>query len=53
MSDDLFDDKLLLSGDTAQKIYDAISKLPIIDYHCHLNEEEIKCDKHLISSSLR
>ena len=41
-----FDDKLLLSGDTAQKIYDAISKLPIIDYHCHLNEEEIKCDKH-------
>lgn len=41
-----FDDKLLLSGDTASKIYDAVASLPIIDYHCHLNEQDIKEDKH-------
>lgn len=41
-----FDENLLLSGETAKRIYSAISALPIIDYHCHLNEKEIKEDKH-------
>lgn len=41
-----FDEKLLLDGKTAEKIYSAIKDLPIIDYHCHLNELEIKQDKH-------
>lgn len=40
-----FDDNLLLSGDTARKIYSEIAHLPIIDYHCHLNEGDIKNDK--------
>ncbi len=40
-----FDENLLLSGETAKRIYSAISALPIIDYHCHLNEKEIKEDK--------
>lgn len=41
-----FDENLLLDGDGAKKIYDQIKDLPIIDYHCHLNELEIKNDKH-------
>ncbi|MBQ3754931.1 MAG: glucuronate isomerase, partial [Clostridia bacterium] len=41
-----FDEKLLLNGKTAEKIYEGIKDLPIIDYHCHLNELEIKTDKH-------
>ena len=41
-----FDEKLLLNGETAKSIYAAIKDLPIIDYHCHLNELEIKNDKH-------
>ncbi len=40
-----FDEKLLLNGSTAQRIYTAIADLPIIDYHCHLNELEIKDNK--------
>ena len=41
-----FDEKLLLNGKTAEKIYEGIKDLPIIDYHCHLSELEIKTDKH-------
>lgn len=41
-----FDDNLLLSGDTAKSIYKSIADLPIIDYHCHLSDEDIKNDKH-------
>ena len=41
-----FDEKLLLNGKTAEKIYAEIKDLPIIDYHCHLNEREIKENKH-------
>jgi len=38
-------DDLLLSNETAKSLYAAIKKLPIIDYHCHLNEREIAEDK--------
>lgn len=41
-----FDDNLLLQGSTAERIYQGIKDLPIIDYHCHLNELEIAEDKH-------
>lgn len=41
-----FDEDLLLSGDAARAVYNDIKCLPIIDYHCHLNEAEIACDKH-------
>ncbi len=40
-----FDEKLLLNGKSAELIYSEIKNLPIIDYHCHLNELEIKADK--------
>jgi len=40
-----FDDNLLLSGETAKNIYQSIAALPIIDYHCHLSDEDIKNDK--------
>ncbi len=40
-----FDDNLLLKGESAKQIYSQIASLPIIDYHCHLNAEEILRDK--------
>lgn len=40
-----FDENLLLSSSEAQRIYSQIKDLPIIDYHCHLNDKEIKDDK--------
>ena len=40
-----FDEQLLLHGATAKKIYKEIKDLPIIDYHCHLNEADIALDK--------
>ena len=39
-----FDDNLLLDGDTAVRIYGEIKNLPIIDYHCHLDEKAIAED---------
>ncbi len=43
---DFFGDGLLLSGQTAQNIYYGIKDLPIIDYHCHLDERAIAEDRH-------
>lgn len=40
-----FDKNLLLSSKEAERIYDQIKDLPIIDYHCHLSDKEIKDDK--------
>lgn len=40
------DQDFLLSTDTAKKLYhDYASKMPIIDYHCHINPKEIAQDK--------
>ena len=36
---------LLLRGECAPKLYEAVSKLPICDYHCHLSPKEIYEDK--------
>ena len=41
-----FDDDLLLSGDAARKIYQDIRHLPVIDYHCHLDERAITENRH-------
>lgn len=41
-----FDENVLLSSQSAREIYSHISKLPIIDYHCHLDQTQIKQDKH-------
>lgn len=40
-----FDKNLLLSSKEAERIYDQINDLPIIDYHCHLSDKEIREDK--------
>jgi len=36
-----FDDNLLLDSETATRIYRQIKNLPIVDYHCHLDEKAI------------
>ena len=41
------DNNFLLSTQTAQKLYhDYASKMPVIDYHCHINPKEIAEDRH-------
>ena len=40
-----YGEELLLENEAAKKIYEEIKDLPIIDYHCHLDERAIKDDK--------
>lgn len=40
-----FGDEFLLGSESAKKIYAQIKDLPIIDYHCHLDDKAIKEDK--------
>ena len=42
---DFFGDGVLLSSSAAEELYASVKDLPIIDYHCHLNEKEIR-DRH-------
>lgn len=42
---EFYGDEYLLESETAKKIYAKIKDLPIIDYHCHLDERAIKDDK--------
>ncbi len=42
MKKSFFDDTVLLHSDTAIKLYEKIKDLPIIDYHCHLDQTKIK-----------
>ncbi|MGM9629572.1 glucuronate isomerase, partial [Butyricicoccus sp.] len=36
------DEDFLLSTETAKKLYHEIAEqMPIIDYHCHINPQEI------------
>ena len=40
------DEDFLLSTQTAQKLYHGhAEKTPILDYHCHINPEEIAKDR--------
>ena len=41
-----FDESVLLSSDSAREIYAQVKDLPIIDYHCHLDQNKIKSDAH-------
>jgi len=42
---DFFGNDVLLKSETARMLYEKIKDLPIVDYHCHLNEKEIAEDK--------
>ena len=39
-----FDDSLLLYNETGKRLYKAVRDLPIIDYHCHLDQRKIASD---------
>ena len=39
-----FDNNVLLEGNASKEIYKVVKDLPIIDYHCHLNQFMIKDD---------
>ena len=41
---EFFSDKVLLSGETAEILYNEVKDLPIIDYHCHLDQRKIASD---------
>lgn len=41
-----FDESVLLSSDSAREIYAQVKDLPIIDYHCHLDQNKIRSDAH-------
>lgn len=38
---EFFGEDVLLGGSAAKEIYAAVKELPIIDYHCHLDEKKI------------
>ena len=38
-------ENFLLSNESAKRLYDKVKDLPIYDYHCHLNPEEIYKDE--------
>ncbi len=40
---------LLLNTPAARELYASVRDLPIIDYHCHLNEKEIAADRAFTS----
>ena len=40
-----FDDNLLLYSDSAKELYKEVKDLPIIDYHCHLDQSKIAKDE--------
>ncbi len=44
MNDEFFSDNLLLSTPEARELYAEVKDLPVIDYHCHLDENAVKND---------
>ncbi len=40
-----FGDQLLLSTPEAEELYQSVKELPIVDYHCHLDEKSIRDDR--------
>ena len=41
------DEDFLLPTQTAQELYHGYAeKMPILDYHCHINPQEIAEDRH-------
>lgn len=45
---DFFGDDLFLSSDSAKAIYNQVKDLPIIDYHCHLDQNKIANDEKFL-----
>jgi glucuronate isomerase len=41
---EFFDGALLLNSESALKLYNEVKDLPIIDYHCHLDQSKIASD---------
>lgn len=41
---ELFGGNLLLHSGSAEKIWDSVAELPVIDYHCHLDQNMIRSD---------
>lgn len=39
-----FDDNLLIYNETGKQLYSKVKDLPIIDYHCHLDQKKIAND---------
>ena len=39
-----FDENLLIYNNTGKALYEKVKNLPIIDYHCHLDQSKIACD---------
>jgi len=39
-----FDGNLLLYNDASKSLYERVKNLPIIDYHCHLDQKKIAAD---------
>lgn len=39
-----FGNNVLLYSDSAKEVYGEVKNLPIIDYHCHLDQNKIKAD---------
>ena len=44
---------LFLGGKSAKAIYKAVKDLPIIDYHCHLDQTKIKNDANFFSLNIK
>ena len=44
LSGDFFGNGVLLSSQSAKAVYKEVKDLPIIDYHCHLDQNKIKAD---------
>ena len=42
---EFFGSDVLLRSEAAKALYAEVKDLPIIDYHCHLNEKEIQADR--------
>ena len=43
------DKDFLLSTETAKMLYhDVAEKMPIIDYHCHINPQEVAEDRKFV-----
>lgn len=42
---EFFGPDVLLRSESAKALYAGVKDLPIIDYHCHLNEKEIQADR--------
>ncbi|MDR1093677.1 MAG: glucuronate isomerase [Clostridiales bacterium] len=40
-TENFFGDGVLLGGGAARDLYAEIKALPIVDYHCHLNERDM------------